>query len=64
MNIISIKEHIVDTDVVNDITCTRQSVYACGHTIFMTRRYPLNNWATSYDKNDFKIRPEHQNETR
>ena len=26
MNIISIRKRVVDTDVVNDITCTRQSV--------------------------------------
>ena len=26
MNIISLRKHIVDMDVVNDVTCTRQSV--------------------------------------
>ena len=39
MDSISRRNRIVDTGVVSDITCTRQS----GHTIFMTRRYPLNN---------------------
>ena len=30
------KEHIIDTSVVNDITCTRQSLiyYTCDHTFF------------------------------
>ena len=32
-------KRIVDMDVVNDVT----RYYTCGHTIFMTRRYPLNN---------------------
>ena len=26
MNIISMRKHIVDTDVANDVTCTRQNV--------------------------------------
>ena len=45
MNIFSIRKRIVDTDVVNDVTCSRQSVItrACSYTIFATRRYPLNN---------------------
>ena len=45
MSIISIRERIVDMDVVNDVTYTRQGVItrACGHTIFVTRRFPLNN---------------------
>ena len=33
---ISRRKRIVDTDVVIDVTSTRQSVIACGHTIFMT----------------------------
>ena len=45
MIIISIRKFMVDTDVVNDVTCLRQSVI----TNFMTRRYPLIT-ATSYDK--------------
>ena len=51
MNIISIRKHIVDMDVVNAVTCSPQSVitcvpsiyYMCGHTIFITRHYPPNN---------------------
>ena len=39
MIIISTRKRIVDTDVVNNVTC----YYTCGDTIFMTRRYPLNN---------------------
>ena len=29
MNIISIRKRIVDTDIVNDVTCTCQSVVTC-----------------------------------
>ena len=44
MNIISVRKHIVDTDIVKDVKCTRQSVIiTCGHTIFRTRHYPRNN---------------------
>ena len=34
---------IVDTNDVNDVTSTRQSVITRVVMIFMTRRYPLNN---------------------
>ena len=37
------RKRIVDKDVVNDIMSKWQSVITCGHTIFMTQRYPLNN---------------------
>ena len=51
INITSLRKRFVDTDVVNDVTSTVQYTskcyYTCGHTIFMTRRYPLNR-ATSY----------------
>ena len=40
---ISRRNRIVDMEVVNDITCTRQCYYTRGRTIFMTRPYPLNN---------------------
>ena len=33
-NIILIRKCIVDRDVVSDVTCTRQGVITCGHTIF------------------------------
>ena len=51
LNIISLRKFIADTDVVNEATRWRQSVITrqSGHTIFMTRLYPLNT-ATSYDK--------------
>ena len=41
MNIVLIRKCIVDTEVVNDVTCTRQSVITrVAIMIFMTRRYP------------------------
>ena len=45
MNTISKRKRIVDISIVNGVTYTRKSVsiYTCGHTIFMTRLYPLNN---------------------
>ena len=44
MNIICVRKHIVDMDLVNDITCTLQNCYyICGHTFFMTKCYSLNN---------------------
>ena len=45
MKIITLKKFIVDMDVVKDVTCRPQSFITrvVGHTIFMTRRYPLNN---------------------
>ena len=42
INIVSIKEHIVDKDVVNDVTCTRPSVITRVVTTYI-RRYSLNN---------------------
>ena len=42
MNIILIRKRTVGTGVVNDVTCTRQSVITCVVERFMTRRYPLN----------------------
>ena len=44
MNIISIRKHIADSGIVNDLTCLPQSVIT-GVVImnFMTRHYPLNN---------------------
>ena len=36
LNIISLRKRIVDTDVVNDVTRSRQSVITCDHTICMT----------------------------
>ena len=39
MNIISIRKRSVATAVVSDVTCN----CTCGHTIFMTQRYPLNS---------------------
>ena len=41
---------MVDMDVVSDVTLAPKCYYTCGHTIFMTRRYPMNK-AASYDKN-------------
>ena len=44
MDNISSRKRIVDTAVVNDVTSNApKCYYMCGHTIFMTRRYPLNN---------------------
>ena len=43
MNIISIRKHFADSYVVNDVACMCRSVITRGHTIFMTRCYPLNN---------------------
>ena len=40
MNIISIRKHIVDMDIVNDAP---KCYYTCGNMIYMTQRYPLNN---------------------
>ena len=40
MSSISIGKCIVDTGVVNDVKCSRQSVITYD---FMTSRYPLNN---------------------
>ena len=36
MHIISIRKCNVDTDVINDVMCTRRSYYRCGNAIFMT----------------------------
>ena len=36
MHIISVRKCIIDTDVINDVTCTRRSYYTSGHAIFMT----------------------------
>ena len=36
VNLILIRKHIVDMDIVNDATYTRQSVIT-GHTIYMTQ---------------------------
>ena len=43
INIVSIRKHIVDTEVLNDITSGRQSIITRDHTIYMTQRYPQNN---------------------
>ena len=44
MNMISIKNGIADTNVVIDVTYTRQSVSTRAVIrFFMTRRYPLKN---------------------
>ena len=41
---ISRRKRFVDTDVVNDIMSMRKKCsYMSSHTIFMTRRYSLNN---------------------
>ena len=42
-DIISIRKLIVDMGVVNVVTCTHQNVITCGLSVFMTRRYALNN---------------------
>ena len=43
MRPVALRIRIIDTNVVNDVTCLRQMVlHVCGHTIFMTRRYPLH----------------------
>ena len=50
VNIISIRKHIVDKHVVNDVTCTRKSVIT--HVVIRFLWYGVINWITetSYDK--------------
>ena len=43
INFISIRKGIADMDVVNDVTCERQSVITCVVIHFLTQRDPLNN---------------------
>ena len=48
MDNISRRKRIIDIDIVNDVMSTvlyttPKCYYTCGHTIFMTRRYPLDN---------------------
>ena len=45
MNIISIRKCIVDMDVVNDVTCTRQSVFTC--VVIRVLRHEIIHWLTS-----------------
>ena len=43
-DVISVRECIIDMDIVNGVTYMHQSVITCdGLRIFMTLRYPLNN---------------------
>ena len=52
INIISIRKHNVDTDVVNDVTCTRQSVIT--RMVLRSLWHDVINWitGTSYDIED------------
>ena len=43
MNIISMRKRVVNTDVVNEVICTRQNVFKCVVIrVLMTRPCPLN----------------------
>ena len=37
------KKCVVNTNVVNDVTCSRQCIYRRDHMIFTTQCFPLNN---------------------
>ena len=50
MNIISARKRTVDTDVVNDVTCTRQSVITRVVIRFLLHDVIHSITATSYDK--------------
>ena len=54
MNIILIRKHVVDMDVVNDVMCSRQGVITRVDIRFLL--HSVINWitATSYDKFVYK----------